>query len=155
VARFGDFRFLDVGDLTGEPLRGLACPKSLIGPVSVYLVAHHRGVDAFDPATFAAFSPEVAIMNNGVRKGGGAAIFHALHDVAGLMDPWQLHLSSNTAENFPPGVIANLDETTSYWLKLEARTDGSFRIQNPRTDAWTTYAPRDAAREAESGTQVR
>jgi competence protein ComEC len=143
LLQFGSFRFLDVGDLTGKPLRGLACPRSLIGPVDVYLVAHHGGIDAFDPATFSAFSPEVAIMNNGVKKGGGAATFHALHHVAGLKDAWQLHLSGNTAENFSPDFIANLDEGTAYWIKLEAQPDGSFRVQNPRTDAWTRYPPRE------------
>jgi competence protein ComEC len=145
LLQFGRFRFLDVGDLTGKPLRGLACPKSLVGPVSVYLVAHHGGIDAFDLATFAAFSPEVAIMNNGLKKGGGAATFHALHHVAGLKDAWQLHLSSNTAENFPAAFVANLDEVSSYWIKLQAQSNGAFRIQNPRTGTWTSYAPREAS----------
>jgi hypothetical protein len=111
-------------------------------------VAHHGGPDAADPATFAAFSPVVAIVNNGLSKGGGAATFHSLHAVAGLRDAWQLHVTSNTgAENFPPAFIANLDEGSAYWLKLEAQPDGSFRIQNPRTDAWVSYPPRDAAAE--------
>lgn len=148
LLQLGQFRFLDVGDLTGKPLRGLACPKSLIGPVSVYLVAHHGGIDAFDPATFAAFSPEVAVMNNGVTKGGGAATFHALHNVSGLKDAWQLHLSNNTAENFPTPFVANLDEGTAYWIKLEAQPDGSFRVHNPRTDAWISYPPREVAAAA-------
>jgi competence protein ComEC len=156
LLQFGQFRFLDVGDLTGKPLRGLACPRSLTGPVDVYLVAHHGGIDAFDPATFAAFSPEVAIMNNGLKKGGGAATFHALHDVAGLKDAWQLHLSSNTTDNFPPAFVANLDEGSSYWIKLEAQLDGSFRIQNSRTEAWVSYPPRAAAEpELRSPSQVR
>jgi beta-lactamase superfamily II metal-dependent hydrolase len=147
LLQFGRFRFLDVGDLSDKPLRGLACPKSLIGPVEVYLVAHHGGWDAADPATFAAFSPLVAVMNNGVTKGGGTATFHSLHAVAGLKDVWQLHASSNAgAENFPPGFIANLDEGSSYWIRLEAQSDGSFRINNPRTGTWTSYSPRDPAR---------
>ena len=147
LLRFGRFRFLDVGDLSGGPLRGLACPRSLIGPVNVYLVAHHGGPDAADPAIFAAFSPMVAILNNGVTKGGGAATFQSLHHVFGLKDVWQLHASGNAGtENFPPRFIANLDEGTSYWIKLEAEPDGSFRIHNPRTDVWTSYPTRDPAR---------
>ena len=59
------------GDLSGEPIFNLACPKSLIGPVDVYLVAHHGGADNSAPALFAAFKPRVAIMNNGLKKGGG------------------------------------------------------------------------------------
>jgi competence protein ComEC len=146
LLQFGRFRFLDVGDLSGKPLRGLACPRSLVGPVDVYLVAHHGGWDAADPATLAAFSPVVAIMNNGLTKGGGTATFHSLHHVAGLKDVWQVHASGNKrAENFPPGFIANLDEEHAYWIKLEAQPDGSFRIDNPRTGMWTDYSPRAAA----------
>jgi competence protein ComEC len=145
LLQFGSFRFLDVGDLSGGPLRRLACPRSLIGPVDVYLVAHHGGRDASDPATFAAFSPTVAVMNNGVNKGGGAATFRSLHQVVGLKDVWQLHASSNEgAENFAPAFIANLDEGSSHWIKLQAQADGSFRIHNPRTDAWMSYPARDS-----------
>jgi beta-lactamase superfamily II metal-dependent hydrolase len=146
VVQFGRFRFLDVGDLSGKPLFRLACPRTLVGPVNVYLVAHHGGPDVADSATFAAFSPVVAILNNGVNKGGGAATFQSLHHVAGLKDVWQLHASSNAAaDNFPEPFIANLDDAKSYWIKLEAQPDGSFRIYNARTAKCKTYPPRDAA----------
>ena len=133
---YGQFRFLDVGDLSGEPLFRLACPKSLVGPVSVYLVAHHGGPDAADPATLAAFAPQVAIMNNGLTKGGAPRTFQALHHVAGLEDVWQLHLSGNAGAdgNFPDAFIANRDEATSYWIRVEAREDGSFRVLNPAAE---------------------
>ena len=153
LVRFGEFSFLDVGDLTGGPLRGLVCPRSLIGPVDAYLVAHHGNNDAADPATLAAFGARAMIVNNGLTKGGGAFMFRALHGV-GAGDVWQLHETSNVgAANFPPAFIANLDLETSYWIKLEAQADGSFRVQNPRTEAWVSYPPREgteaAARSAE------
>lgn len=144
LVQFGRFRFLDVGDLSGKPLYRLACPRSRVGAVDVYLVAHHGGADVADPATFAAFSPVVAILNNGVSKGGGAATFQSLHHVAGLKDVWQLHASSNAGtDNFPELYIANLDDAKSYWIKLEAQPDGSFRIYNARTQQWKSYPPRD------------
>jgi hypothetical protein len=34
VVEFGKFRFLDVGDLSGQPQYKLACPQGLIGPVA-------------------------------------------------------------------------------------------------------------------------
>jgi len=143
VVTFGKFRFLDVGDLTGQPLFDLACPKSLIGPVDVYLVAHHGGPDASDPATFAAFKPRVAIMNNGLKKGGAKATYDTLHHVTRLEDVWQLHRSEAAGDsNFPAGRIANLDESTAHWIKLSAAEDGSFRVLNGRTGELKSYPAR-------------
>ncbi len=143
VVTFGKFRFLDVGDLTGQPLFDLACPKNLIGPVDAYLVAHHGGADASDPATFAAFKPRVAIMNNGLKKGGAQVTYEALHHVPGLEDVWQLHRSEAAGDkNFPAERIANLDESTAHWIKLSATADGSFRVLNGRTGEWKNYPAR-------------
>jgi competence protein ComEC len=143
VVRYGKFRFLDVGDLSGPPLFALACPQSLIGPVDVYLVAHHGGPDVADPATFAAFRPRVSIMNNGLTKGGAPATYEALHHVQGLQDVWQLHRSEAAADkNFADERIANLDESTAYWLKLTADADGSFRVVNGRTNDGKQYSAR-------------
>jgi competence protein ComEC len=143
LVRFGKFRFLDVGDLSGQPLFDLACPKSLIGPVDVYLVAHHGGPDVADPASFAAFGPRVAIMNNGVNKGGALATYDTLHHVRGLEDVWQLHRSEAAGEkNFSADHIANLDESSAHWIKLSASEDGTFRVINGRTGDYKIYSSR-------------
>jgi competence protein ComEC len=143
VIRYGQFRFLDLGDLTGQPLFDLACPKDLVGPVDAYLVAHHGGPDAYDLATFAAFKPRVAIMNNGLEKGGALITYQTLHQVAGLEDVWQVHSSAGAGDqNFAPRNIANLDESTSYWIKLVAKSDGSFRVFNQRTGESKSYPMR-------------
>jgi competence protein ComEC len=143
VLRFGRFRFLDIGDLTGAPLYALVCPTDLIGAVDTYLVAHHGGLDAADPATFAAFKPRVAIVNNGARKGGAPELFARLHTVSGLEDVWQLHRSRNEgAQNYPDDRIANLDETTAHWIRLTANEDGSFRVSNGRTGSSKSYPAR-------------
>jgi competence protein ComEC len=143
LVRYGKFHFLDVGDLSGQPLFDLTCPKSLVGPVDVYLVAHHGGPDAADPASFAAFRPRVAIMNNGVIKGGALATYEALHHVPGLEDVWQLHRSEAAGEkNFGADHIANLDESSAHWIKLSAADDGSFHVTNHRTGDYKIYPPR-------------
>jgi competence protein ComEC len=140
VVRLGKFRFLDLGDLTGQPLFNLACPRNLIGPVDVYLVAHHGGPDVDVSETFAAFGPRVAIMNNGLKKGGALVTYQALHLVAGLEDVWQLHRSADAGDsNFAPEHIANLDERTAHWIKLVASQDGSFRVFNQRTGESKNY----------------
>lgn len=143
VIRYGAFRFLDVGDLSGEPLFHLACPQNLVGPVDVYLVAHHGGADVADPAIFAAFRPRAAVMNNGTTKGGARITYQALHQVPGLESVWQLHVSAQAGDsNFADAHVANLEESTAHWIKLVARQDGSFRILNQRTGAWQEYAAR-------------
>lgn len=141
--RFGKFRFLDLGDLSGRPLFALACPNDLIGEADVYLVAHHGGADAAEPATFAAFKPRVAILNNGPAKGGAPETFAALRRAPGLEDVWQLHRSTLTgAGNFANERIANLDESTAHWIRISANADGSFRVVNGRTGGAKDYRGR-------------
>lgn len=139
LVTFGAFRFLDVGDLTGPPLHALACPDDRLGPVDAYLVAHHGGPDAADPATFAALQPRVAVLNNGAKKGGDPRTFALLHQLSGV-ETWQLHKSENAnAENFDEDRIANLEDRTAHWLKLAASADGSFLVTNGRTGGTVRY----------------
>jgi beta-lactamase superfamily II metal-dependent hydrolase len=140
--QFGRFRFLDLGDLTGAPLHALACPDNMVGPVDVYLVAHHGGADAADPATLAAFQPRVSVVNNGAMKGGDGPLFEALRRSGGG-DVYQLHRSTkNGVENVADERIANLDTATAHWIKVAASADGSFTVANGRTGAIERYAPR-------------
>ena len=137
--RFGRFTFIDLGDLSGQPLYALFCPSNLLGKADVYLVPHHGGADVVYPATFAV-RPRVAIMNNGEKKGGSRDAFANLRKVAGLEDVWQLHKSlAEGARNYPADRVANLDETTGHWLKVTASDDGSFSVTNGRTGATKTY----------------
>jgi hypothetical protein len=138
---FGGFRFLNLGDLSGNTLTRLVCPTNLLGPVSVYLIAHHGDYDTSVPALYAAIRPRVAIMNNGVIKGGAREAFRTVRASPGLEDLWQLHQSLNGgAQNAPDRFIANVDDgSTAHWIKLTAMTDGSFRIVNGRTGFSRTY----------------
>jgi beta-lactamase superfamily II metal-dependent hydrolase len=145
LVRYGKFVFLDVGDLSGEPLFSLVCPSNLIGRVDAYLVAHHGGADAADPATFAALQPRVVMINNALKKGGQRAVFESLHRAEGIENVWPLHWSADAADlNFPAATIANVDDSAAHWIKLVAQSDGSFRVLNSRTGEWKTYSPRAA-----------
>ena len=142
--RFGQFRFIDLGDLTGPPLYALVCPDNKLGGIDVYLVPHHGGDDVAHPSLVAALRPRVAVVNNGETKGGGAKMFAMLRSAAGLEDVWQLHRSRNAGvENVADERIANVDETTGHWIKLSASEDGSFRMTNQRTGATKTYPRRN------------
>ncbi|MEN9508316.1 MAG: hypothetical protein RLZZ621_879 [Gemmatimonadota bacterium] len=136
--QFGKFRFLDVGDLSGPPLYALTCPDNLIAQADVYLIAHHGGADGSDPSLFAAVKPRIAIFNNGTRKGAQEETLATLRTLG--IDAWQLHKTANPgAVNNPDARIANLDQSTSAWIKLSARTDGSFVVTNGRTGERATY----------------
>jgi len=137
--QYGKFAFLDVGDLSGPPLFALTCPANLIGQADVYLIAHHGGADGSDPSLFAAVQPRVAIMNNGPRKGAQAKTFVTLKAMPSI-DAWQLHRTLNPgAENMADERIANLDESTSAYIKVSADTDGSFTVSNGRTGFKKSY----------------
>lgn len=141
LVQFGEFRFLDLGDLSGEPLFDLVCPTDRIGPVDVYLVAHHGARDAADPATFAAFKPRVSVINNGPKKGGTSEILESVRRVGEANEVWQLHrLETAAAENVAQERIANLDEQTAHWIRISANADGSFKVLNGRTGLWKEYA---------------
>lgn len=143
MLRYGAFSFLDLGDLSGNTLGRLACPRNLIGPAAVYLVSHHGDYDTNVPALYAAVRPQVAIMNNGVTKGGSPVHFETLR-AQRTMDLWQLHTSRNTgALNAPEAFIANVDDhaesPVAYGLRLSAFSDGTFQIRNERTVFSRTY----------------
>ena len=139
--QYGDFRYLDVGDLSGAPLYALTCPDNLIGEADVYAIAHHGGADGSDPSLFSAVKPRAAVFSNGTRKGAQAATFNTLRQLG--IAGWQLHRTQSPgAENMPDAQIANLDTSTSAWLKLSASPDGSFTITNGRTGQTTSYARR-------------
>jgi beta-lactamase superfamily II metal-dependent hydrolase len=141
LLRFGNFRFLDLGDLSGNTLTKLACPKNMLGHVSAYLIAHHGDYDTSVPALYAALRPRVAIMDNGANRGGSPAAFTAVRSTPGI-DLWQLHASNAAGPaNAPDDFIANVDDgtMTAFALKLTASENGSFQVINPRTKFVKTY----------------
>ena len=142
VFKFGAFRFLDVGDLSGMTLTRMACPKNLLGTISAYLISHHGDYDSNVPALYAALKPRVAIMNNGVTRGGSRDHFNTLWTQHATEDVWQLHLSQNEgSRNFPGDFIANIDDgtQTSFMLKLTAYEDGTFKLTNERNGLTNEY----------------
>jgi hypothetical protein len=141
VFRYGAFGFLDVGDLSGDTLPKLFCPRNLIGEVSVYLVAHHGNYDSDGVAVYSALNPRVAVINNGPTKGGDPWTLKTVRSYPGI-DLWQLHASTHPqAQNSADDFIANLDpqDCEGHWIKLSAIDDGSFHVTNGRTGQTRTY----------------
>ncbi|HYW47803.1 MAG TPA: MBL fold metallo-hydrolase [Bryobacteraceae bacterium] len=132
---YGDFRMLDLGDLTWNKEFDLVCPANKIGTIDVYLVSHHGMNLSGSPQLLHAIQPRVAIMNNGARKGGAPETWQTIRDTPGLLDLWQLHfaVAGGKEHNSPDTYIANLDEKCEgKWIKLTAMKDGSFTVSNGR-----------------------
>ena len=138
------YRFLALGDLSGNTLTSLVCPTNLLGATDVYLVSHHGEYDTSVPALYAALRPRAAIMNNGATKGGSPDAFKTLHALPDLDDLWQLHASRNPRSvNSAEALIANVDDgTTGHPIRLTAFADGSYRIVNGRNGSSRTYPRR-------------
>jgi competence protein ComEC len=140
---YGQFRFLDLGDLTKKKELEIACPNNLLGKVDLFLVTHH-GADLSSPKALVwALQPQVAIIDNGARKGASPVAWQVVHDSPGLQDLWQLHYAeeSDKAHNTDPERIANVKENCEgKFLKVMAENDGSFTVINGRTGAEKKYS---------------
>lgn len=168
---FGRFRAAHLGDLTWNKEFALACPRNLLGNVDLFVVTHHGQPISNAPVLVHALAPRVAIMNNGTRKGGQPDAMKVLFSSPGLEDLWQMHFSQLSGQEYTvPGVfIANgLDEQPAalpiepiaapapgagaapppvhngpaFWIKVQARDDGSFTVTNARNGFSKSYAAR-------------
>ena len=141
VLTFGQFRLLDLGDLTWNKEHDLVCPNNLLGTVDVYLTTHHGLNLSGVPALVHAVHPRVAVMNNGPRKGGMPSAWQIIRNSPGLEDLWQLHyaVEGGADHNVPEAFIANVDETTAHEIRISAQRNGSFEVTNGRNGHSRTY----------------
>jgi len=145
LIQFGQFRMIDLGDLTWNKELQLVCPSNLLGRVDVYLSTHHGLDESNSPAIVHALRPRVAIINNGSTKGGSPEALQTIRTSPGLEDIWQLHYARDAGKenNAPEPFIVNMDqESRVSWIKLEAQADGQFTVTNSRNGKTKTYLPR-------------
>ena len=124
---YGDFRFLDLGDLTWNIEYKLVHPTDKIGPVDVYQTTHH-GLDiSNNPVVINTVRPRVAVFNNGPHKGGAPAVTATLRRVPGLEAIYQQHRNLDVAaqENADPEFVANAGEKcAAEGIALAVEPDG-------------------------------
>ena len=141
---FGDFRFIDFGDLTWNLEHKLVCPKNLIGSVDVYQVTHHGWDASNNPALLQAISPMAAVIDNGPKKGGVAKVFAFLKATPSIRDVYQLHRNVETGpgDNAPAPFVANDDEACKgAWIRMTVEPDGKrYTIQIPAKGTSRTYS---------------
>jgi beta-lactamase superfamily II metal-dependent hydrolase len=125
---FGDFDFLDTGDLTWNREFDLVCPVNRVGVVDVFQASHH-GLDVSNnPVLIRSIEPRVAVINNGTTKGCMPLMFATLKETPSIETIYQLHKNLredgavvNTAEEF----IANLTaDCQGNHLKMAVAADG-------------------------------
>lgn len=146
LVEFGRFRYLDLADLTWNQELELVCPANLLGTVQVYRTSRHGTDWAGAQALVHSVRPRVAVMNNNPTKGGTPGTFQIVKSSPGLEDFWQLHFSDNVAKdvNSPEPFIANFTEAAAdagHYIKLTARSDGSFTMRNGRNGFTKEYRP--------------
>jgi competence protein ComEC len=131
---YGEFQFLDLGDLTEKKELDLVCPNNLIGTVDLYLSTHHGLAPDNPKALVWAVHPRVAMMNNGAHKGGNPEAWQIIHDSPELAGFWQLHYAADAGEdhNVKEEFIANADDADGNFLEVTAEPDGSFTVLNSR-----------------------
>ena len=106
---FGKFRTLHLGDLTMNKEFELMCPNNRLGTVDVFLGLHHGQATSNSEVMVHALRPRVAIMNNGIRKGGEPVVMKVINSSPGLENLWQMHFSQLSGQEYTaPGLfIAN------------------------------------------------
>lgn len=142
---FGTFDLFAGGDLTWNIEHKLACPRRVAPKVDVFLVNHHGADSSNHPALLAALQPEVAIVNNGPRKGGEPRTIAQLQKQVGDVGLFQLHRNVRPgAVNAESARIAN-DQEACKGVPLRLRVDpggGRYVVYNPTRDAERAYSSR-------------
>ena len=135
---FGKFRALYLADFRWNKEFDLMCPANRLGTVDFLLVSRHGQHSSNSEALVHALRPRVAVINNGIRKGGQPETMRVLHSSPGLEDLWQLHVAQLSGpEHAIPGIfVAKIVEDPGHrsanWIKVSAGTDGTFTVTNSR-----------------------
>jgi hypothetical protein len=155
---FGRFRALHLGDLTWNKEFALACPRSLLGTVDLFVVTHHGQPVSNPPVLVHALAPRVAIMNNGTRKGGNPTpnlILVARARILAAFRCWRQELRRRILSTFPTSSrsmpiqpiaarhraqVPRRRRVAAAFGSVSARDDGSFTVTNTRNGFSKSYA---------------
>ena len=128
---YGEFSFLDTGDLTWEMEAELVCPVNRVGRVDLFQISHH-GLDASNnPVLIESIRPRVVVVNNAPKKGAEPETMKTLMGVEGIETIWQVHRNLRTGPelNTQPRFIANPEGEAGQFIKASVHADGTFSVQ--------------------------
>lgn len=110
VLEYGDFRFLNAGDLTWNFEGALVTPVNRLGQVDVYQTSHHGREDSNNTVFIHSLAPTVSVMNNGILKGAMTDAIDGLKSSPGIQAMYQVHRNHRPGEahnNTAEDLIAN------------------------------------------------
>jgi beta-lactamase superfamily II metal-dependent hydrolase len=143
VLSYGDFEFLDLGDLTWNVEHKLVCPQNLVGTVDVYQATHHGLDQSNHPALLKAVQPTVAVVNNGAKKGGTAPAYKWIRETPSVKDVFQVHrnVATGPGDNAPAEFVANDEEKCEgHEVRLTAEPGGKkYTVTVPSKKTSRTY----------------
>ena len=144
--KYGNFRFLDTGDLTWNVEADLVCPSNLVGTVDLFQISHH-GLDASNNTVFVhSIRPRVVVLNNAPRKGAEPVTMQTLKTSPDLETIWQMYRNVRTGPelNTGPEFIANKgSESGGEFIKATIQPDGAFSVQLGESGFSKQYVPKD------------
>jgi competence protein ComEC len=138
LLRFGDFDFLDTGDLTWNSEFDLVCPQNRVGKVDVFQASHHGLDQSNNTVLIKSIEPRVAIINNGTTKGCMPMMFSTLKETPSIKAIYQMHKNlrdDGSVNNAPDEYIANQAvECKAEHIRLTVSADGkSYQVAIPST----------------------
>lgn len=150
ILEFGDFRFLNAGDLTWNMEGRLVTPHNRLGQVDVYQTSHHGREDSNNTVFIHSLAPTVSVMNNGMRKGAMTDAINGLKSSPGLQAMYQVHKNHRPGEahnNCADEHIANhgddLNTCPGNTITLTVAPDArSYTVAIPATGHKRTFQTR-------------
>lgn len=139
---YGDFSFLDTGDLTWEMEAEMVCPVNRVGKVDLFQISHHGLDSSNNPVLIESIRPRVVVINNAPAKGAEPETMKTLMRVGGIETIWQVHrnLRTDPELNTQPRFIANPEGTAGEFIKASVQADGTFSVQIGREGTLKSYA---------------
>ncbi len=141
---YGNFEFLNLGDLTWNVEHKLVCPVNLVGTVDLFQVSHHGLSQSNSPALVRAASPTVAVINCGAKKPGKAWSFGVLKETPGIKDVFQVHrnVEHGADQNAPAELVANDEaDCKGEGLRVVVAPGGkSYTVEVPVKGTKRTYS---------------
>ena len=138
---YGEFSFLDPGDLTWEMEAKLICPANPIGTVDLFQISHHGLDSSNNPLLIESVRPRVVVINNAPQKGAETNTMKTLMGLSGIETIWQIHRNLRTGPelNTQPQFVANPEGQSGEFIKASVQPDGAFSVQIGQSGTIKSY----------------